>query len=161
MLPTWTCTEQRTVCRMIEWGSDAAMSITVRGVCPAGKAASTHKCASPCKAALAERGCLQHCTAVMLRVHVVLYPGKGTEKQVPACRYWMVPLLGVHAAGVSLPITAQGAILDSSSAFNLVTDRDFLVLEVSTGGHVVPLVAAHATRACLCFGQGHTHGPKS
>ncbi len=44
----------------------------------------------------------------------------------------MVPLLGVQAGGVSLPITARGAILDSSSAFSLVTDKDFLIFEVST-----------------------------
>lgn len=66
----------------------------------------------------------------------------------------MVPLLGVQAGGVSLPITARGAILDSSSAFSLVTDKDFFVFEVSsharvtcTGGPDLPLRAAHAARA--------------
>ena len=51
----------------------------------------------------------------------------------------MVPLLGVEAAGVSLPVTARGAILDSSSAFSLVTDRDFLIFQVSS-------------RACVAVG---------
>ena len=51
---------------------------------------------------------------------------------LPGHRYWMVPLLGVQAGGVSLPVTARGAILDSSSAFSLVTDKDFLIFEVSS-----------------------------
>lgn len=55
----------------------------------------------------------------------------GTQLTWPACRYWMVPLSGMQAGGVSLPIAARGAILDSSSALSLVTDRDFIVFEVS------------------------------
>lgn len=42
----------------------------------------------------------------------------------------MVGLSGLQAGGASLPISARGAILDSSSALNLLTDRDFLALEV-------------------------------
>ena len=66
----------------------------------------------------------------------------------------MVPLLGVQAAGVSLPVTARGAILDSSSALNLVTDRDYLVFEVSAGGHMETLVAARGPLAYLCLDRG-------
>lgn len=43
----------------------------------------------------------------------------------------MVPLVGMQAAGSALPITARGALLDSSDALSLVTDRDFLALQVS------------------------------
>ena len=43
----------------------------------------------------------------------------------------MVPLVGMQAGGSALPITARGALLDSSAALSLVTDRDFLALQVS------------------------------
>ena len=97
------------------------------------------------------------------------------------CRYWMVPLLGVEAAGVSLPVTARGAILDSSSAFSLVTERDFLIFQVSArtclasvAAQLLPLAAAHARHAwkwpwsvtpqrwkaliqplCVCYSKTH------
>ena len=44
----------------------------------------------------------------------------------------MVPLLGMQAGSVALPISARGATLDSSSALSLVTDRDFVSFEVCT-----------------------------
>ena len=44
----------------------------------------------------------------------------------------MVPLLGMQAGSVALPISARGATLDSSSALSVVTDRDFVSFEVCT-----------------------------
>jgi hypothetical protein len=52
--------------------------------------------------------------------------GSGERFCVP--RYWMLPLLGVRIGGLSVSVTARGAILASGSALNLLTARDFLYL---------------------------------
>ena len=72
-----------------------------------------------------------HLSGVSSSAYGTLPQRDGTQLKCPACRYWMVPLSGMQAGGVSLPIAARGAILDSSSALSLVTDRDFIVFEVS------------------------------
>ena len=83
----------------------------------------------------------QSCSSRALAVHG--FPTGYRTDEFRACRYWMVPLLGVQAGSVALPITARGAILDSSSALNLVTDRDFALFEVSSLACRLPMVAAH------------------
>lgn len=82
------------------------------------------------------------------------FPGEdGTQLTWPACRYWMVPLSGMQAGGVSLPIAARGAILDSSSALSLVTDRDFIVFEVSAQATVSLDLAQECCLSLLWLGS--------
>ena len=81
----------------------------------------------------------------------VARPGIASDLGRPAHRYWMVPLLGVQAGSVSLPVTARGAILDSSSAFSLVTDKDFLIFEVSSSACVACKFSRSAIPGSKCF----------